>query len=396
MVRSSLLGPSLPALVEHAVDFRQDDLLSLARQHLKSLLEQSLEVELTRYLGGRPRYGRKASGQDYRNGSYTRDLATGFGLLADLQVPRCRNGGFQTQLFERYQRRHRQVDDFIRGLFFLGVSTRGVAEAVEILLGITPSASAVSGIVAQLDGEVKAFHERPLEDSLQYLFLDGITLTVQQAPHAGKRLVLVAYGITSEGQRVLVDYRVARSESAEEWEHFLSDLYRRGLKGTQLKLITTDGGKGAHRAVELVYGDVDRQLCWVHKLRNVETHLKVAQKPLCLGQAKSIYQARNRREARKAWKAWKERWQGEAPQAVACLERDLESLLTFLECPRKHHRYLRTTNYIERLFREVRQRTRVMGAFANKASCDRLLYGVLDRVTRRWSARTLAGFTHNS
>src|SRR5439155_9876036 len=133
-----------------------------------------------------------------------------------------------------------------------------------------------------------------------------------------------------------------------------------------------DGGEGVQAALPTVVGEVPHQRCWAHKLRNLAGHLKKDQQAACLAQIQEIYRAQNRRAARKAWQRWKERWESEAPKAVACLGRDLEALLSFLACPVAHHRILRTTNYIERLFREVRRRTRLMGAFANKASCDRL------------------------
>jgi transposase-like protein len=297
-------------------------------------------------------------------------------------------------LFARYQRRHREVDHFARTLFFLGVSTRGVSEALEVLLGFEPSAAAVSAIVAGLDAQVKAFHERPLSDEYLYLFLDGVTMTIKEMPGAQTRLVLVAYGITPEGRRALLDYKIVKSESASEWEQFLNNLYERGLKGASLRLIVTDGGSGLRAALPLVYGEVPQQLCWAHKLRNVAGLLKKEQQAPCLQQAAAIYRAGTRRAARQAWDEWRARWEGEAPKAVACLERDLEALLAFLACPGEHHRRIRTTNYIERLFREVRRRTRPMGAFANKASCDRMLYGTLTRIDRRWSRIILPGFTH--
>ena len=136
-----------------------------------------------------------------------------------------------------------------------------------------------------------------------------------------------------------------------------------------------------------------------HKLRNVAGHLKKSRQAECLAQAQEIYRARSRSQARAAWKRWKERWEQEAPQAVSCLGRDLEALLTFLSVPGlppEHHRLVRTTNYIERLIRELRRRTRPMGAFADKPSCDRLFYGVVRRINRNWSRKTLPAFTHKT
>lgn len=377
-------------------DFFEDDLLSMARKSLKTFLEMSLDLELTHKLGC-SRHARSSDRQGYRNGYYTRDLATGFGLIEDLRVPRCRDGSFEHALFGHYQRRTRQVDHFVRTLFFLGVSTRQAGEALEALLGFEPSATAVSNIVRGIDDEVQRYHQRPLSDHYVYLFVDGLTVTIKEAPRAVKRLVLVAYGITVDGRRELIDYRCVQSESSAEWERFLSSLEARGLRGANLKLIITDGGTGLKAALPMVFPDTPNQLCWAHKMRNVAGHLRKSQQQACLGGAKRIYLALNRREAIHAWKEWEERWKPEAPEAVACLARDLQRLLTFFQCPAEHRRIVRTTNYIERLIREVRRRTRPMGAFADKPSCDRLLYGTLKRVNKRWNQRKpLPGFTHKS
>lgn len=399
-----VLGRPISVLAEGLLEpgtaegFFEEDLLSLARKHLGSFLETSLELELTAYLGC-SHHARTRERRGYRNGCYRRDLATGFGLLQGLRIPRCREGGFQPSLFQRYRRRKQEVERFIQALFFAGVSTRAVAEVLELLWGFAPSASTVSTIVAQVEAEVKAFHQRPLDDDYVYLFLDGLTVTLRELPEAQRRLVLVAYGISSAGRRVLLDYHLAASESSTEWERFLKRLYERGLQGTKLRLITTDGGSGVRAALPLVYGEVPHQLCWVHKLRRVAGHLKKSQEPACLSQVKEIYAAENRRAARVAWQEWKARWEGEAPEAVQCLGRDLEALLTFLghkTIPPEHRRLVRTTNYIERLIRELRRRTRPMGAFADRASCNRLFYGVVKRVNRNWTRKTLPGFTQNT
>lgn len=377
-------------------DREGDALLSVARQQLKMLIESSLELSRTAQLG-RLRYERKPERAGYRNGYYERDLETGFGLIRQLQVPRLRHGSLAQQLFERYQRRRPEVERFIRALFFAGVSTRAVAEVVEILLGIAPSAAAVCRMVAAIDREVKAYHERPLCDDCVYLFLDGLSVTLKEAPSAKKRLVLVAYGITSEGKRVLLDFRVAPSESGEEWERFLLWLRRRGLVGANLKMVVTDGGKGVRRAAQDAYPNTPYQLCWVHKLRNVAGYLRRANQRTCLRGARAIYLAKNRREAIRAFKTWKATWEGVEPQAVECLARDLEALLTFLKCPQEHRVLVRTTNYIERLIRELRRRTRPMGAFADKMSCERLFFGVVRRLNNRWSDRKpLPGFTQKA
>ncbi len=376
-------------------DREGDALLSAVRSNLKMMIEMSLEVDRTAQLG-RARNERKP-GAGYRNGYYERELETGFGLIRELRVPRLRAGRLEQRLFDRYQRRRCEVERMVRAFFFAGASTRAVGEVLEIFLGFAPSATTVSRIVASVDKEVAAFHARPITQSFRYLFLDGLTVTLKEAPSAKKRLLLVAYGITPDGRRTLIDYRVAPSESREEWERFLGRLLERGLTSESLCLITTDGGKGVRAAIASVFPNTPAQLCWAHKLRNVAGYLRRANQAACMRGARRIYLAPTRREALAEWKAWKAAWETAEPAAVRCLATDLEALLTFLGCPEQHRAIVRTTNYIERLIRELRRRTRPMGAFAHKTSCERLFYGVIKRLNKRWAERKpLPGFTQNS
>jgi transposase-like protein len=148
------------------------------------------------------------------------------------------------------------------------------------------------------------------------------------------------------------------------------------------------------RALDIVYPYVPRQRCWAHKLRNVGSRLRRKEKEPCLNQAKGIYQADTRREAIVRYRDWAARWQGVAANAVACLAKDLDELLPFLDCPRNHWKKGRTTNAIERAFREVRRRTRPMSCFQNSASVDRIIYGVICHLNKNWKARPLSEFTH--
>lgn len=362
---------------------------------VKVLLESSLEGELVeQLLAGR--YRRTEFRRGYRNGSYTRSLSTPVGFIPDLRVPRVRQGGLSSQVVERYQRRTAEVNDRIRDLFLAGVSTRRVGEVLEPLLGYKPSASTVSNVLKALDGEVARFHRRSVSDAYCYLLLDGIVLKVKTGVGAKKRLVLCAYGITPEGQRELISFRQAKAESEAQWEAFLRDLYDRGLRGTALRLVTTDGAPGLHQALDTVYPYVPRQRCWAHKLRNVAAKLPRKEQESCLKEAKSIYLAITRRQAMDRFLHWEKRWLGIAPKAVACLKDDLEELLNFLDCPQPHWRKIRTTNAIERTFREVRRRTRPMSSFNNNASVDRIVYGVITHLNTNWKEKPLPEFTQHS
>jgi transposase-like protein len=352
---------------------------------LKKLFEGALKAEVEGYLRTEKYKHQDPSERiDYRNGYYHRNLVTSFGLLEDLKVPRTRNGGYQSQLFDPYQRRWKRVDDWIRDLFISGVSTRDVSWVMESLLKVEVSRSEVSVIVQMLDNQVRAYHRRELADDYVYIFFDGVTVKVRSCGKVVKKLVLVAYGIRSDGTREMIDYRVAKSESEQDWTVFLNDLYRRGLKGERLRMIVIDGGKGLKAALDMVYPHAKRQRCWVHKLRNMANKLPARHRDECLKGAQKIYWAANKTEAIKCFKAWKQKWGKLVPKVVDCLEKDLEELLTFFDEDKKLWSKLRTTNAIERVFRELRKRTRPMCSFANINSCDRIIFCLFKKYNNKW------------
>jgi transposase-like protein len=373
----------------------REDLVPWTRHLLKRLLERSLDEELETYLRA-AWHQRSPERQDSRNGAYTRDLTTELGLLRALRVPRARTAGFQPQVFQRYQRRQPQVNQLLCTAFISGVSTRQVGPLTALLLEEAVSASTVSRVTQSLDAEVRRFQTRALQDRYAYLLLDGITLKVKTPTGCRKRLVLCAYGLTSQGQRELLSFRQVRAESEATWTAFLTDLYQRGLVGAALRLVVTDGQPGLLAALALVYPFVQRQRCWAHKLRNVAAKLPRRVQATCLAEAKAIYQAASQRAAVHIFRQWADRWRADAPGAVACLAQDLEELLAFFTCPAAHWRKIRTTNAIERAFREVRRRTRPMSCFTNAASCDRIVYAVIHHLNTAWERHPLVKFTQKS
>lgn len=372
------------------------------KKHTRSLLKDTMEIcmdwEMIQHIGNEW-YKRTNPRQDSRNGYYCRNLDTELGPIDDLAVPRSRLGLFKTNVFQHYQRRQAAVNEAICNVFLAGVSTRDVSSAIKPLLETTFSASCVSRITKSLDVKVKEFHKRQLLDEYQFLFLDGITLSVKGSLKAVKKIVLVAYGITVFGKKELISFRIASSESSAAWEAFLNDLQRRGLKGENLKLIITDGCKGLHAALDTVYAYTKRQHCWVHKLRNVAKYLKKSDEKEALGEAKKIYKADTKREAVNLFRLWKKHWYRKYPKAVKCIEKDLDELLNFLEIsmPEEYKKLIRkrirTTNVIERAFREVRRRTRPMSCFTNQDSVNRIIYAILNRLNNKWKDKPLREFT---
>lgn len=362
---------------------------------IHDLLESALEEELLEQLQA-GWYQRNPDRVDYRNGSYTRSLATRLGLIQNLRVPRSRHGTYQSQILPHDQRYEPSVEDMVQEAFLAGVSTRRVGAVLEPMVGEPVSAQTVSRITQRLDSAVSAFHKRPLSDDAVYLFLDGVYVRVKGTDKVQRKPVLVAYVITTSGEKQLVGYRLAASESEAEWEALLNSLYHRGLEGKALKLVVTDGNPGLHKALATVYPDVPRQRCWVHKLRNVMSKLPVKHRDACLKGLRSVYTQATQTAARERYKAWADQWEKTVPAAVECVRKDIDELLSFLAEPPDLWPILRTTNAIERVFREVRRRTRPMTCFNNSASCDRIIYAVFCFQNDKWRGHPLEQFTHKT
>lgn len=363
-----------------------DVILSNHLGSLKRVVESVMEAERDEFCGIACNC-RGVSRTDYRNGYYTRDFETCFGVLHKLRVPRTRSGRFRTQLIEKFERRQRKLSEVIRSLFLCGVSQRDVSEVLRPFLGIEPSASTVCRIAKSLDEEVKRFLKRPLRDEFKYLLLDGVALKVKISPRAVGRCALVGLGIREDGSKELLGFRVEHSESETCWQRMLDDLYRRGIVGDKLQMVISDGGAGLIKALNYVYPDVAHQRCWTHKIRNVASRLKRPLRKPCLKGLESIWRSTSRFEAERAFRVWEREWITVAPDVVACVEQDLEDLLVFLDQPKQDWSVIRTTNHLERCFREFRRRLRPMGCMKSKASCERMIYAVCKRLNLRWQKK---------
>jgi transposase-like protein len=308
------------------------------------------------------------------------------GLNKLLKFPRLREGKKRFKVLPRYVQRAPDVDKGVLEMFLAGVSTRRVQEVLTPWMGKpTVSAGTVSRITKVLDEEVQKFHGRKLSDDYSYLVLDGIYLKTKSPIHSKRRCILVAYGIKAEGTREMIDFKLTRKgESQVAWESFLVSLKNRGLEGNHLKLVVVDGNRGLWNAVDLVWLNVPRQRCWAHKLRNVANKIPQKLQSSCMVEAAKIYKAQSKEEALRCFKHWAKVWGGIVPEAVKCLEEDFEEMLAFFQCPKELWIKLRTTNVIERVFREVRRRTRPISCFQNRESVERIIFAIFHRQNALW------------
>jgi putative transposase len=361
----------------------------LGRQALEEIIEDQMAAAVDRYLDQL----QADDAADRRNGYYRRHLLTELGDI-ELEVPRTRRYS-PTEVVRAYARRTREVDRVILAGFVLGLSTRKVGETLLALLGRSVSPSTVSQVAKTLDAAVAAFHRRPLQNRYQALMLDGVVLSRKTGAGALRRPVLVALGLRHDGKKEIIDFRLAASESAAEWEKFLADLYRRGLTGEGLEMICVDGGAGLLAALPMIFPGIAVQRCWAHKIRNVLDKVKRADQPAIKRALHKIMN--NAPAARAAARKFANRFEAKYPAAVACLRNDLDELLTcFRYKSEGQRRKVRTTNAIERRFREVRRRTRPMGTFQDRTSMDRILFAVFTHENKSQGVSTPFLLTQNN
>ena len=378
-----------------------EDYRGAARQALAELLEGRMAGAIDRHLAGMAERGQA----DRRNGCYRRWLLTELGRI-ELAVPRTRTFS-ALRVVQAYARRVPDVDRMILACFVLGLSTRKVARALLPVLGqpvspspgsqgrppvVAPERRAVSQVARQLDAAVAAFHRRPLQDQYRVLVLDGVVLRRKTGAGALARPVLVALGLRPDGKKEVIDFRLATAESAAQWELFLGDLIRRGLTGEGLEMLCVDGGAGLLAALPTAFPGIPVQRAALqgdhrrsplgasrgaHKIRNVLNKVRKPDQPAIKAQLHRIMNASTLPAAWSAARRFADRWQDLYPKAVACLRADLDNLLTcFRYTTIAERKAVRTTNAIERRFREVRRRTRPMGTFQDKTSMDRILFAV--------------------
>jgi putative transposase len=363
----------------------------LGRQALEEIIEDQMAAAVDRYLDRLE----ADDAADRRNGYYRRHLLTELGDI-ELHVPRTRRYS-PVEVIRAYARRTREIDRVILAGFVLGLSTRKVGETLLALLGRSVSPATVSQVAKTLDAAVAAFHRRPLQNRYQALMLDGVVLARKTGAGALRRPVLVALGLRHDGKKEVIDFRLAASESATEWERFLVDLYRRGLTGEGLDMICVDGGAGLLAALPGVFHAIPVQRCWAHKIRNVLDKVKKIDQPAVKRALHKVMNAAHEPAARSAARRLAARFRNQYPAAVACLRNDLDELLTcFRYRSEAKRRAVRTTNAVERRFREVRRRTRPMGTFQDKTSMDRILFAVFTHENKSQGVSTPFLLTQNN
>lgn len=358
-----------------------DPLSEGIRARVRGFIEELLNEELDAVLGA-GRYERTEGRCGHRNGSKPRELTTSFGKTT-FDRPRAvlfegdRQVEHVSTIVDRYRRRSREVDAALLGMYFGGVNTRKVKQAIRPLLREAPlSKSAISRLIQRLKEYFEAWRTMPLAGlRIAYLYLDGIYVRVRCAGHTRSLPVLAVVGIKSDGEKVLLALELRGGESEAAWKGLLEDLVRRGLKPP--KLLITDGGPGLMSALELTWPGVPRQRCAVHKLRNLLSHAPEAIHEEIRTDFHAIVYAESEGEAQTAYDGFLRKWRRLAAGVARSLEEGGEELMTFLRFPKSQWKAIRTTNVIERLNQEFRRRVKTQVCFPTETAVLLVLFGLV-------------------
>lgn len=353
------------------------------RGQVKAVLEEIMRAEMAEQLGALP-YERTESRRGLRNGCYFRGLNTRVGRVV-LKVPRDREGKFRTQVFDRYQRVEGSLEEMLVEAYIQGISTRRIQELTEALCDLRRSPSAQSRLNQRISEGLRQWRERPIVGQYPYLYLDGVVISMRWGQSVEKLAVLFAVGVSEEGYREVLGVFPGYIESEDSWREFLRSLVARELTG--VRLVVSDNHVGIKKAVETVFPEAKTQRCMVHFMRNVLLRVPPRLRKEVGAALKAIFAQESAEEARVKAGRVVERYMKLLPASMKILMQGLEETLTYYSFPAGHWKKIRTTNCMERLIKEIRRRTKVVGAFPDEESCLLLVTARAKAQEQAWSQR---------
>ena len=360
------------AALEKDVDF--------LREGVRVLAEAIMEAELAQYLGAQP-YERTNERKGQRNGHRERPWDTRVGTV-ELKVPRARDGGFFPSLLEPRRRAERALAAVVQEAYVQGVSTRRVDDLVKALGMEGISKSQVSRICGELDAEVERFRSRRLEGPYPYVWLDATFVKVRYEGRVVNVAVVIAVGVRMTGEREVLGLDVGPSEDGAFWLRFLRSLVSRGLSG--VRLVTSDSHEGLKGAVAATLGGASWQRCRTHFIRNALSLVPKTAQQMVAATIRTVFVQPDATSARETWRRVADGFRARYPRLSGLLDEAEEEVLSYLTFPSEHWRQVWSNNPLERLNKEVKRRTDVVGIFPNDAAVVRLVGSVLAEQHDEW------------
>ncbi len=394
-----------PELNEQLEKHLHEQVVQTVQATLEAALIEEVQAELER-ITPKPR----------RSGYFSRILDTPYGRIPHLSVPKLRhhNKDRKWGILERYQRRTGRLLDIASYLYVMGLSLRDLQEALYLLLGTVLSPSVINRITLQVQDQMATRQQSVLDLTPPILLVDGVWVDIQytlaafkrdraghrrQCRQAQKRVILAAMAVWPDGRYHILHYEIAATEAEQTWSAFFDQLRQRGLQPDQVELVVSDGSNGLGTAMKQHFPQARQQRCITHKVRGMKAYLTyqqlppvtAANQPLAPSEAKkqrwqqlqheayAIYKAASYDQAQRELQTFVEKWQPLEPKAVHAFVWGIKQTFTFYDFDQELHRHIRTTNHLERFFREFRAKADEIGAFPNETACLALFFLVLRR-----------------
>lgn len=413
-VKATSFQPELDEALEEAMRVA---VLEAVKTALEAALDEEVKAEIAKLASDRPR----------RSGYFQRGLDTQYGHVSNLRVPklRRRNGEREWKILQRYQRGLGNLLNWLCCLYVMGLSLRDLQEALYFLIGHVLSRTAVNQVTLTVQNQINTRRLSKLSKTPKMLIVDGVWVDIQytqdefkedraghlrQCREAEERVILTAMAVWEDGSYEILHYEIATEEGEAEWSQFFAHLIERGLEPNEVELVVSDGTLGLPKALQKNLPNAQQQRCITHKVRGIERYLSYAQlppvelngQPLKPDEAKrqrrvnitseayQIYEADSLEQAQQRLQQFVVNWELLEPKAVQVFQRDLALTFTFYQFDDSLHRHIRTTNHLERLFREFRTKSDEIGAFPHETSCLTVFFLVVERDHAKHDRKSVA------
>lgn len=356
-----------------------NQIMETIKEMFSDVLEEVLQCEMDEQLGYDKHQRRRDIPNNYRNGSTKRKLKTQFGEV-EVNVPRDRNGSYEPQILDKYQRNVDGLEEKILSLYSHGMSTRDIEEQVKDLYDIEISSELVSKISEKIMPQVNEWQSRPLEAYYPFVFMDAIHYKIRNNHQIVSKAAYVVLGINNEGYKEILGIWVGGNESSKFWLGVLNDLKTRGVK--TVNLFCVDGLTGFREAIQVVYPFAGIQRCIIHQIRSSTKYVSYKHLKEFVADLKLIYTSINEELGMEKLMEFKEKWGKEYPTAVKSWEENWDILATFFAYPAEIRRIIYTTNVIEGLHRQFRKVTKTKSIFPNDDSLRKMLFLASQNITK--------------
>ncbi|WP_373845164.1 IS256 family transposase [Clostridium sp.] len=359
-----------------------DEVLAAMKEMFKNVLQEALEAEMDSQLGYDKYDVTEKQTTNSRNGYSKKTIKSELGAV-ELNIPRDRNGEYESKIIPKYKRNVTGIEDKVMALYAAGMTTRDISEQVKNLYDVDLSSEMVSNITNRILPVVAEWQNRPLEKTYSFVFMDAIHYKVREDKHIVVKAAYVVLGVNMDGQKEVLGIWIGANESSKFWLSVLNDLKNRGV--CNVLVFCVDGLNGFKDAIGAVYPFAKIQRCIIHQLRSSMKYIPYKDKKAFAKDLKAVYGAVNEDAALENLMDAKEKWESKYPNAIKSWEDNWDNLVTFFMFPDYIRKIMYTTNAIESLNSQFRKITKTKLIFPSDDSLMKMLYLATQRISRKWT-----------